>query len=98
MTNPEDFIPATNVAELTRRSSAASVAAGELAETMTADLPLARRTALHALLSAGGRVGVEITTDAKANCRTCLIAFDREGGRYALATVTTIGQDVGVAH
>jgi hypothetical protein len=91
-TMTDQFIPAADTNELTRRSAVALLAFSELMDSMLRELPGARLEALNNLLQGGGRVGIEITLDRRGENRICLVGIEREGHHLSLMTVQTVAR------
>lgn len=95
----DKFIPTRDAATLSKQCAAFMRAASDLMETISAELPEAKQSALMQVLDGGGRIGLEVTVDRHAINLVSLVAVEREGHHRTLATVATVGQGVpGVAH
>lgn len=87
MTEIENFIPAEDPTDLTKRTAAAMVAVANLMELVVAALPENKLGALDDILRGGGRVGLEFTVDWRARNHASLVAVEREGVHRTLATI-----------
>jgi TRAP-type C4-dicarboxylate transport system substrate-binding protein len=84
--NNEKFIPAD--ANLNRCNSAALAAAAALMQHLTADTQHREAMLLTRALDTGGRVGIEVLTNAALGLSVALIAQGRDGECYLIAKAT----------
>lgn len=94
MTGGPGFMPASDVEQLRHRCDVALQAAGNLMETLTADLSQSAQDAIAGILANGGRVGLEFTVDRVAESRICVMGIEANGERHTLATVATAARKV----
>ena len=94
MTAAPGFKPASDAERLRERCDVALHAAGDLMETITADLSQPAQDAIAGILANGGRVGLEFTVDRVAESRICVLGIDADGERHTLATVATAARKV----
>lgn len=83
------FVSASSLSSLSNTVNAALCAGGNLLEVISADLSERQHARIAAVMRSGGRVGIELCSDALGTPSVSLVLIELKGARHVLLEVAS---------